>query len=46
MYCLENDLLKRYNALTKKVKSDLEAVRRFVSFQKLSKTYGIETLYV
>lgn len=43
---LENDLLKRYKTLTNNVKSDLEAVRRFVSFHKLSKTDGIEALYV
>jgi hypothetical protein len=42
---LEQYLLKRYRVLSKKVKSDNKAVRRFVSFYKLSKTKGIEVQY-
>ncbi len=43
---LEKYLLKRYKILGKKVKSSRESVKRFVAFHKLSKTKGIETMYV
>ncbi len=42
---LEKYLLKKYKMLSKKVKSDSESIKRFVSFYKLSKTDGIEVRY-
>ncbi|MFZ3168731.1 MAG: hypothetical protein WA130_14035 [Candidatus Methanoperedens sp.] len=42
---LEKDILKKYKMLSKKVRSDNESVKRFVSFYKLSKTNGIEVKY-
>ncbi|KCZ71286.1 hypothetical protein ANME2D_02488 [Candidatus Methanoperedens nitroreducens] len=42
---LEKYLLKKYKLLSKKVKSDSDSVKRFVSFYKLSKTDGIEVRY-
>lgn len=42
---LEQYLLRKYRVLSKKVKSDNEAVRRFVSFHNLSKRKGIEVEY-
>ncbi len=39
---LEKYLIKKYKLLRKKVRSDSEAVKRFVSFYKLSKEGGIE----
>lgn len=42
---VEQHLLRGYEALSKKVKSDDEAVKRFVSFYNLSKTKGIEVQY-
>lgn len=42
---LEKDILKKYKMLSKKVRSDNESIKRFVSFYKLSKTDGIEVRY-
>lgn len=42
---LEQYLLKRYKILEKKVKSDNESVKRFVTFFKLYKQKGIEVQY-
>jgi hypothetical protein len=42
---LEKDILKKYKMLSKKVRSDNESIKRFVSFYKLSKTDGIEVKY-
>lgn len=42
---LENYLLRQYKKLRKKIKSDSEAVKRFVSFFWLSKTDGLEMKY-
>ncbi len=42
---LEEYLLRRYKKLSKKVKSDSEAIKRFVSFFRLNKTNGIEVRY-
>ncbi len=42
---LEKDILKKYKVLSKKVRSDNESIKRFVSFYKLSKTDGIEVKY-
>lgn len=43
---LEKNLLKKYKQLSKKVKSDSDSVKRFVSFYKLSKTDGIQVKYL
>jgi len=43
---LEKYLLRKYKTLGKKVKSSRESVKRFVAFHKLSKTKGIETMYL
>ena len=43
---LEEYLLRKYKILGKKVKSSRESVKRFVAFHKLSKTKGIETMYL
>jgi hypothetical protein len=43
---LEKDILKKYKMLSKKVRSDSDSVKRFVSFYKLSKTEGIEVRYL
>ncbi len=43
---LEKYLLKKYKMLSKKVKSDSDSIKRFVSFYKLSKTDGIEVRYL
>jgi hypothetical protein len=42
---LEDFILKKYNTLSKKVKSGSNSIDRFVSFFKLSKNYGIEVMY-
>ncbi len=42
---LEKYLVKRYRKLSKKVKSDSESIKRFVSFFRLNKTDGIEVRY-
>jgi hypothetical protein len=47
MFCLfpensERNLLKRYKIMIKKVKSEIESVRRFVAFFKLNRTEGLE----
>lgn len=42
---LENYLLRQYKKLRKKIKSDSEAVKRFVSFFWLSKTDGLKMKY-
>lgn len=42
---LEKYLLKKYKKLRKRVKSDDDSIKRFVSFYKLSKTDGIEVRY-
>ncbi len=42
----EKYLLKRYKILSRKVKSGSDAIKRFVSFYKLSKTEGIEVRYL
>ncbi len=42
---LEKDILKKYKILSKKVKSDSDSIKRFVSFYKLSKTDGIQVRY-
>lgn len=41
----EEYLLRKYRRLSRQVKSDSEAVRRFVSFFKLSRTDGFEMEY-
>jgi hypothetical protein len=41
----EEYLLRKYRNLSRKVKSDSEAVRRFVSFFNLSRTDGFEMEY-
>lgn len=41
----EKYILKRYKIISRKVKSDSEAIKRFVSFYKLSKTKGVEVRY-
>lgn len=42
---LESYLLRKYKKLRKKVESDSEAIKRFVSFFWLSKTDGLEMKY-
>ncbi|MBU4492672.1 MAG: hypothetical protein KKD69_09455 [Euryarchaeota archaeon] len=42
---LEEYLLRRYKKLSKKVKSDSDSIKRFVSFFRLNKTDGIEVIY-
>lgn len=42
---LEEYVLRRYKKLRKRVKSDSDSVKRFISFYKLSKTDGIEVRY-
>lgn len=42
---LEEYLLRRYKKLSKKVKSDSNSIKRFVSFFRLNKTDGIEVRY-
>ncbi len=42
----ERDLLMRYKKLRKKKKSEDESIRRFISFFKLNKKYGLEVLYM
>ena len=42
---LEGYLIRKYKKLTKKVESDSESVKRFVSFFMLSKTDGLEVKY-
>ena len=42
---LEGYLLRRYKKLRKKVKSDSDSIKRFISFFRLSKTDGIEVRY-
>lgn len=43
---LEEYLLRKYKKLSKKVKSDSETIRRFVSFFKLNRNYGIDVEYI
>ena len=43
---LERDLRMRYKKLRKKVKSDDESIKRFVSFFKMNKVHGIEVEYL
>lgn len=43
---VEKLLLVRYKRLAKKVKSDNDSIRRFVSFYRLSRDYGIEVGYI
>jgi hypothetical protein len=42
---LEGYLLRKQRKLGRKVQSDSESIRRFVSFFQLSKTDGIEVRY-
>ena len=42
---IEGYLVRKYKKLGKKVKSDSESVRRFVSFFRLSKTDGLKGKY-
>ncbi len=42
----EKYILKRYKILSRKVKASNDAIKRFVSFYKLSKTDGIEVRYL
>ncbi|RLB12747.1 MAG: hypothetical protein DRG39_01085 [Deltaproteobacteria bacterium] len=42
---LEAYLLRRYKKLSKKIKSDSESIKRFVSFFKLNRTDSIEVRY-
>ena len=42
---LESYLVRKYKKLSKKVESDSESVRKFVSFFKLSKIDGLEVKY-
>jgi hypothetical protein len=42
---LEKDILKKYKMLRKKVRSDSDSMKRFISFYKLSKIEGIEVRY-
>lgn len=42
---IEKYLLRSYKKLGKKVRSDSDSIKRFVSFYKLSKTNGIEVRY-
>lgn len=43
---LEKYLLNKYKKLSKRIKSDSDSVKRFVSFFKLNKTDGIEVRYL
>lgn len=42
---LEKYLLRRYKTLSKKIKSDSDSIKRFVSFFKLNKVDGMEVRY-
>ena len=42
---LEEYLLRRYKKLSKKVKSDSDSIKRFISFFRLNKTDGIKVRY-
>lgn len=42
---LEEYLLRKYKKLDKKIKSDSNSIKRFVSFFKLNKTDGMEVVY-
>ena len=42
---LEEYLLRRYKKLSKKVKSDSDSIKRFISFFRLNKIDGIEVRY-
>ncbi len=42
---LQKELIKKYKTLSKKVKSDIESVKRFAAFYNLSKTDGIKVRY-
>ena len=42
---LEEYLLRKYKKLRKKVKSDSDSIKRFISFFRLNKTNGIEVRY-
>jgi hypothetical protein len=42
---LEGYLLRRYKKLSKKIRSDSDSIKRFVSFFRLNKTEGIEVRY-
>lgn len=42
---LEDYIIKNYKKLSRKVPSDNEAIKRYVTFFKLSKTHGIEVRY-
>lgn len=42
---LEDYIIKNYKKLSKKIPSDNEATKRYVSFFKLSRTHGIEVRY-
>ena len=39
----ERHLMKRYNIMRKRVKSEIESVQRFIAFFKLNRTEGLET---
>ena len=42
----ENFLIREYKNKSKKIKSDNDAIKRFIVFYKLNKTYGIEVSYL
>lgn len=42
----ENYLLQQYQKRSKKIKSDNEHVKRFITFYKLNKTHGIDVSYI
>jgi len=42
----ENYLIQEYKKKSKKIKSDNEAIKRFVTFYKLNKIYGMDVKYI
>jgi len=42
----ENHLIQEYKKKSKKIKSDNDAIKRFIAFYKLNKTHGIDVAYI
>ncbi len=42
---LKSQLLRRYKILSKRIKSENESIKRFASFLKLNRTFGIKVVY-
>ncbi|MCJ7572491.1 MAG: hypothetical protein MUO82_11575 [Candidatus Thermoplasmatota archaeon] len=42
----ENHLIRLYKKKTKKIKSDDDAIKRFIAFYELNKTLGIDVAYI